>query len=217
VALWKAIALRYKNNPAIAGYDLLNEPKPPSGGALLLMYKKIIRSIREVDSNHAIILEGNSFATDFSMINEAPDSNAIFSFHLYTWLGENPVTKINNYKKLLTSLHAPFWCGEWGENKYAILETTAKALNDPDNMICGSAFWTWKKVGVPGKFPGLCEITFPGNWDEVMAYITNPFAKKYDAVKMQKAMREFLSAAEFSKTYLNTETLKAITIGVSNK
>lgn len=61
-ALWRHLATRYHNNPAIAGYDLLNEPFATRGKAMLSeWYRETIRAIREVDTCHIISLEGDHF------------------------------------------------------------------------------------------------------------------------------------------------------------
>lgn len=78
VALWKKIALRYKNEPSIAGYDLLNEPNwgfhntsttafedayLPHGCLesknvpLKNFYIDVIAAIREVDVNHLLFVQ----------------------------------------------------------------------------------------------------------------------------------------------------------------
>ena len=61
--LWVEVAKRYKNNPTVAGYDLLNEPEGVPGGIMLPdtphweYYDRLYRAIREVDGNHIIIME----------------------------------------------------------------------------------------------------------------------------------------------------------------
>ncbi|MGH7968289.1 MAG: glycoside hydrolase family 5 protein, partial [Limisphaerales bacterium] len=71
VALWRKLAQRYANEPWIGGYDLLNEPnwtfegknkngtEDTSNKPLWELYKEITQAIREVDTNHMIIIEGN--------------------------------------------------------------------------------------------------------------------------------------------------------------
>lgn len=84
VALWKEIALRYRDRKFVAGYDLINEPSPPNGKALVNAYIRIIKAIREVDTHNMIILEvGDIASNDFSMFEKPLDSNQVFSFHTY--------------------------------------------------------------------------------------------------------------------------------------
>lgn len=56
--LWDRIARHYAGNPAVAGYDLLNEPLgAPSRAILLATYDRLYRAIREVDQQRIIFVE----------------------------------------------------------------------------------------------------------------------------------------------------------------
>jgi len=57
VKMWKAISRRYKNESAVAGYDLINEPYgAPTKDSLLKLYDKLYRAIRAIDKKHIIFL-----------------------------------------------------------------------------------------------------------------------------------------------------------------
>ena len=62
VALWKAIAARYKDRKIVAGYDLINEPLPGNGDKVVALYQQIIPAIRQEDPDHMLILEGTAFS-----------------------------------------------------------------------------------------------------------------------------------------------------------
>ena len=68
VALWKTIAQRYKDEPAIAAYELMNEPTagqvdgeatpyPKTFELYRKIVQRIVDAIREVDFHHVIIIE----------------------------------------------------------------------------------------------------------------------------------------------------------------
>ncbi|RYZ48539.1 MAG: hypothetical protein EOP07_25650, partial [Proteobacteria bacterium] len=69
--VWRHIANRYKEEPIVLGYDLLNEPVLQDGREyeLLPSYVKIRNAIREVDSNHMIIAEGGIWGSDLTKID----------------------------------------------------------------------------------------------------------------------------------------------------
>src|SRR5262249_48299469 len=74
VSLWVKIAERYKDEPTVAMYDLLNEPLPNRTGAaakykdqLEPLYTRITQAIRAVDKRHMITLEGADWANDWSV------------------------------------------------------------------------------------------------------------------------------------------------------
>ncbi len=57
-ALWRAVTLRYKDRPEVAGFDLLNEPiAAPSAGALVRLYDRLYRAVREADPGRILFLE----------------------------------------------------------------------------------------------------------------------------------------------------------------
>ena len=66
VHLWEALAERYKDEAAVAGYNILNEPGEPSGKALKPFYDRVVAAVRAIDARHIIFLDGNRYATDFS-------------------------------------------------------------------------------------------------------------------------------------------------------
>ncbi len=88
--LWKAIAARYRDNPAIAGYDLLNEPWPTqSSEQWKALAQQIVDSIRTVDRRHLVIVE-RTFNVGMDGSEDADrnfflvrDSNAVYTFHFY--------------------------------------------------------------------------------------------------------------------------------------
>ena len=152
--LWKAIADRYKDRGIIAGYDLLNEPAAPNDSLLVDIYQGIIDSVRAVDTNHMLFIEGNNYAEDFSMFTAPLDNNMAYEFHFYTWfIFSGQQDSLMHFTTLSDTSGIPIWCGEWGENDYSKLDETKSYFDDPAFGISGSAFWTWKKVIKPGAYP----------------------------------------------------------------
>lgn len=90
-ALWKAIANRYKDEPAIAGYDLLNEPVvSKSLSQWQNLANRLTAEIRSVDRNHLIIVERlNAVKGNWPTYNDlnffrVDDSNLMYTFHFYS-------------------------------------------------------------------------------------------------------------------------------------
>jgi len=171
VELWRAIATRYRTRTVVAGYDLLNEPDPPDGAALFAIYTRIIHAIREVDSDHMIILEGADVARDFAMFSAPLDPDQIFSFHLYTWFGNDAAKRVARYAATAERLHAPMWCGEFGENTVDAIREQVE-LFDRTPQVRGWAFWTWKKVA--NRYPALHEIVASPSWRATIQWIAHP-------------------------------------------
>ncbi len=83
IALWEFLADRYKNNPAVAGYDILNEAVTDDVKTLNRFYKRLIKAIRSVDKNHILFVEGNRWAMDLDCLDTIDDDNYAFSIHTY--------------------------------------------------------------------------------------------------------------------------------------
>ena len=111
VDLWREIARRYKGNPDIYGYDILNEPLEPAyvyqeGGALdwNRLAERIGKAIREIDPDTPIIVApavgGNPVG--FASLRPIDVSNTIYTVHFYlphgyTHQGVNGMKMIGAY------------------------------------------------------------------------------------------------------------------------
>ena len=80
-ALWVEFARRYRNEPTIVAYDLLNEPCPPKDADWQAYAKSVVSAVRAVDPNHLMIVE-QSFAGDARPFL-VPDANILYEFHTY--------------------------------------------------------------------------------------------------------------------------------------
>jgi endoglucanase len=84
--LWEVIAERYKDQPWVAGYDLINEPADPTGEKVFPYYKRLRDAVRKIDPNHILFLEGDRYATDFDKFTEVWD-NVVYTNHDYAGPG----------------------------------------------------------------------------------------------------------------------------------
>jgi len=91
-ALWRVVAERFRNEPAVAGYDLLNEP---AGARDLetwtLAHDQMYRAIRAVDPSRPIIMEDGYKLEEprhavkgwFPMPDARDWQNVVYSVHFY--------------------------------------------------------------------------------------------------------------------------------------
>lgn len=171
VEMWRLLAARYAEEPAVGGYDLLNEPLTKWNSRyyplLLPLYRRLIAAIREIDRKHVIILEGVHWATDFSVFaeftrEEAAD-NIVLEFHKY-W-SDPDEESIAQFVEVGKRLNAPLWMGEGGENN---CQWYTYVFPMYERLGIGWCFWSYKKMEVPNS-----PVTFgqPAKWDRLIAYL----------------------------------------------
>jgi hypothetical protein len=143
VALWQKLAGRYKNEPWIGGYDLLNETnwEMNNNEALRSLYEEVVDSIRSEDQNHIIFIEGNWFANDFTNLTPPWDDNMVYSFHKY-WT-HNDQGSIQWVLDIREKYQVPLWLGESGENSNSWFTECVSLMEKND---IGWAWWPMKKV-----------------------------------------------------------------------
>lgn len=168
VDMWREIAARYKDEPAVLGYDLLNEPLPhfkeyrPLDAGLEPLYKRIVKAVREVDSNHIIILEGSQWDTDFKPFGAPFDDKVIYEFHKY-WT-DPTVEQIQPYLDYRNQYDVPLWLGESGENTD---EWVADFRSLQEEHDIGWCFWPYKKME---SERGIVSIKAPEGWDQIQQF-----------------------------------------------
>jgi len=90
VALWEKIARRYKGNPVIWGYDLVNEPvqnrpSPPGVADYLGTQVRAAKAIRAIDPERPIFIEGAEWdsANGYRELEPVDVPNVIYQVHMY--------------------------------------------------------------------------------------------------------------------------------------
>jgi hypothetical protein len=74
-AFWRDLAGRYRNEPVIAGFGLLNEPTPPGPRYCALWFdvaRRVITSVRQVDANRVLFVATCSDPTNNLQYNNPP-------------------------------------------------------------------------------------------------------------------------------------------------
>jgi endoglycosylceramidase len=190
IELWGILGAEFAHEPAVAGYDLLNEPNEGTDPATNLVrlgefFDRSIRAIRagEQDAgglSHIAFFEtsvlGSVVPYDFTA-----DENIVFSGHNY---GESitplPMEVIFGYFVFNAEQYgAPLWIGEWGwfGDPPANAEKVARYARHEDELGIGGAWWQWiqacgdpHSIGTDGGTPSPLLIHFktsecPGDTD----------------------------------------------------
>lgn len=197
VALWRKLAERYKDEPWIGGYDLLNEVNwtLPGNTALRSLYVEITNSIREVDVDHIIFIEGNSFANDFTGLTPPWDSNMAYSFHKY-WSFNDPGS-IQWVLDIREEHNVPLWMGEAGENSNVWFTDAIKLFEDKG---IGWSWWPMKRIET---IVGPYSIKFTSGYKRVLNYwkdgITKPTEEEAFDAMMELALNSNSMNCDYQK------------------
>ena len=163
VRLWTALARRYRDEPVVAGYDLLNEPLPNEyqhryADDLVALYRELTAAIREVDPDHLLIYEGMHWANNWTIFTERWDDNSMLQFHKYWSPPDRP--SIQRFIDIGSRLGLPIYMGEGGENNPDWIHTAFRLFDD---LEISWNFWPWKKIDTRTS---PCSIVPPPGWDD---------------------------------------------------
>ncbi len=216
IALWKKLAERYKEEYYVGAYDLINEPNwdfENSGNQngcncvqnkpLLDFYKRLIDTIRKVDNNHLIIVEGNCWGNNYNGMSSlfSYDNNLAVSFHKY-W-NYNDLAAIQGLINIRNTYNIPIWCGESGENSN-LWYTQAIKLLESNNI--GWSWWTLKKVG---STSGIMSITPSSKYNVLTNYWKNG-GKKPDTIFTKETLLELAEKVKLENCQINYSVLDAM-------
>ncbi|MEE2690966.1 MAG: cellulase family glycosylhydrolase [Pseudomonadota bacterium] len=177
IALWRKLAERYRDEPNIAAYDIINEPnwgfenpedrhgcEETENVPLRALLMRSTAAIREVDKKHIIVVEGNCWGNNYKGVfgaSGAWDDNMVLSFHKY-W---NVTTRdsIADILKLRDELGVPVWLGETGENSN---DWFARAVALVESEGVGWAMWPLKKI----RYNNPLQIVANDGYLKLLAY-----------------------------------------------
>lgn len=213
IALWKKLAERYKDEPWIGGYDLINEPNinftgqnkngtdEMSNAPLWKLQKDITEAIRTVDKKHIIIIEGNGWGNNYNGLTPLWDNNMAFSFHKY-WNYNNDET-LKFALDLREKHNIPIWLGETGENSN-VWFTELIQLLDKHNI--GYAFWPMKKID---NIVGITNVKITPEYQKLIDYWKNG-GEKPSKEFAKKALMQIAENYKFSNVEIKNDIIDAM-------
>ncbi|MEP6819424.1 MAG: glycoside hydrolase family 5 protein [bacterium] len=215
VKVWRKIAARYRAEPAVIGYDLLNEPiahyfdTTSLNPKLEPLYRKIVAGIREVDRNHIIFLGGAQWDGNFKVFGPPFDDKLAYTFHKY-WMDVNQKA-IQDYLDFSDKHNVPVWMGESGENTDEWIASFRTLL---EAHSIGWCFWPYKKLDATTS---IVSIGLPAEWEAIVNFAEGP-RRTFEEVrkqrppkeKVEKALSDYLEGMKFANCRINQGYLKAL-------
>jgi len=91
VGIWEELARRFKDHPAVAAYEFINEPEPPlrdgqpDFAVWNNLYKRTLAAVRKIDPYKTVIIDCIGYANprNFVGLELSGDPNTVYSFHNY--------------------------------------------------------------------------------------------------------------------------------------
>ena len=165
--IWSNVASHFNGNPAVLGYDLINEPSgAPTQAAIWAAYNSLYQTVRAVDPTHMLIMEGTWSGTGTSgqSLNWQWDvlpppthfgwTNVVYSMHAYP--GGSAASEVNKQVSDFNSHQSwniPDLIGEfnWEDNTPSDWQYGTQQFN-ANNMSW--SHWAYKATagGVPNSW-----------------------------------------------------------------
>lgn len=215
--IWVRIAEKYKNEPVIVGYDIVNEPiahyfndeLDELNHQLFLLYKRITNEIRVVDKDHIIFLNGSNWSGNFDVFEEILDDNTVYEFHKY-WFEVNQEA-VQQYVDFSEKHQVPIYIGETGENTDQWVHDFRVLLDENKISWC---FWPYKKMN---NTKGIMNFEEPEDYHLITKYAKSDRSSykamrenRPDVVKVQNALNIYLENSLYKNNFPNKGYSKAL-------
>ncbi len=203
--IWQAIALRYRDEPVILGYELMNEPIATTFSGELQaelnkklepLYIRATKAIRQVDENHIILLGGAQWNGNFQPFSDWTfDSKIMYTCHRYG--GEPTKEAIQNFISFRDKTHLPMYMGEIGHNTDEWQASFCKTMRESN---IGYTFWPYKKV----NNSCMMAVTKPAEWDSIIVKFAEADRSSFAAIRkarpdQQQAKRVLMQFVDNSR------------------
>ena len=219
ISIWEKIALHYKDEPTIIGYDLLNEPiahyfdKDKLNPHLEPLYKRMISAIRKIDSQHIVFLGGAQWNSNFKVFGAPFDRKSVYTFHKY-WT-DTTQDVIQEYLDFQEKYQVPLYVGESGENKDEWINAFTQLL---EKHNIGWHFWPYKKME-----SSSCMMSFPmpEGYQQVIDFANakresfadiREAAKAIDRDQLKDVFSALINSAQFRNAKENPGYVKALNL-----
>ena len=204
-ALWKKIAERYKDQKCVAASDLINETNWTLANSNKLLwdtFKAIIKAIREVDTNHIVTLEGNSYSNDYTGFPSSKmDSKMMLQFHRYGVY--NTKSQVQYMADMGTKYNCPVYIGEFGENSNSWTAGCVRLYEEAMQFAAWTC-WPMKKSNINS----ILQVKRVSSYDNVISQWQN--GTRPSATALWNACKEWAEAQHISRCIIRTDYIDAL-------
>lgn len=204
-ALWRKIAERYKDQKCVAAYDLINETNWTLANSNKLLwdtFKSIIKAIREVDTNHIVILEGNSYSNDYNGFPSTKmDAKMVLQFHRYGVY--NTKSQVQYMADMANKYNCPVYIGEFGENSNS-WTADCVCLYEEAMQFAGWTCWPMKKSNINT----ILQVKRVSGYDNIISQWQK--GNRPTATSLWNACKAWAEAQHISRCTVRTDYIDAL-------
>ena len=152
-AVWTQLARRYKDAPAVAGYDLINEPTgTPNSDTLYVVEDRLYHAVRAADTKHLIFIEDGYTGIQW-MPFPAPCgwTNVAYSVHYYDFDAKSADDQQKTVSAFVATVEheqsrrlIPYYIGEYGLEPHGTTAVLASLVQSLAQKHLSSSLWTYK-------------------------------------------------------------------------
>lgn len=157
--IWQGIATHYKGNPAVAGYDLINEPilSYNEGSTEIAtksdLYNRLYNTVRAIDPDHAIFIEAFFGFDKIAAPSTYGWTNVVYEIHPYAmdnpkdWDSQNNLVtnNLNTLAQYQQQWNVPVYAGEYC--LYFFDDVWSRWMSGLNAIHAAWSNWTYKVTG----------------------------------------------------------------------
>jgi endoglucanase len=212
VRLWRTLAQRYRDEPTVLGYDLLNEPIAPHHDTKYLeprlqpLLVRIAKAVREVAPHQVIFIEGSRWGTSWHPLGPPFAENLVYTYHSY-WASprRNTIQPQLNFRD---RHNVPILIAETGEATDQWI-TDFRTMHESHGI--GWIFWPYKNIN---QTTTVASVPMSADWKTIVDF-ADRFADDSNVAPpsqavIERAFEGYLKAIEFKNCVIRWSYLAAL-------
>ena len=194
---------------SVSLFDAIEGGRQAGGRYNVTERELLVKAIREVDTNHIILLGAAQWNSNFAVFHDASyDDKIMYTCHRYG--GDATAEAIHSYIAFRDSVNLPMYMGEIGHNTME-WQASFREVMEANNI--GWTFWPYKKK----DDSCMMGIRMPENWGKVVAFSEAPRGTyseirnaRPDQGVVRQAMLDFIQNCRIENCIPQTDYIQSL-------
>ena len=157
--VWTRVGKEFADEPAVAVYDLMNEPMgAPNPAMLHLVYDRVVRAVRKVAPKKPILIDDGYKGFETTPHPNVPGWEQVaFSLHFYQFESKRPQDHVASLKERMGRIKelqgyrdAPLYIGEFNLEPHGNSDNMREFTGLMSEQGWSWALWTYKAIAKSG-------------------------------------------------------------------